>query len=123
MPISIIPAPATPVNLHSPGPFGDVTPNTVGSTIITLPNGKTITADAFQVILNTALSVVGGIAIGNINIVGAGSGGNTMNLSDGFGSGVNIVNGILRITGIPTSSAGRASGDVYSNLGVLTIVA
>ncbi len=30
--------------------------------------------------------------------------------------------GVVRITGIPTSSAGLSSGDIYSNAGVLTIV-
>ena len=33
-----------------------------------------------------------------------------------------IVNGKLRIVGIPTSSAGLSAGDVWSNAGVLTIV-
>lgn len=28
----------------------------------------------------------------------------------------------LRVVGLPTSSAGLSSGDVYSNLGILTIV-
>jgi len=30
--------------------------------------------------------------------------------------------GVIRITGIPTSSAGLSAGDVYSNAGILTIV-
>lgn len=30
--------------------------------------------------------------------------------------------GVIRITGIPTSSAGLSTGDVYSNAGILTIV-
>jgi hypothetical protein len=28
----------------------------------------------------------------------------------------------LRIVGLPTSAAGLSSGDIYSNLGILTIV-
>jgi hypothetical protein len=31
-------------------------------------------------------------------------------------------NNVINLTSIPTSAAGLASGDIYSNLGVLTIV-
>ena len=43
-----------------------------------------------------------------------------------LGTLVNVLSiispGVVRITGIPTSSAGLSSGDIYSNAGVLTIV-
>ena len=51
----------------------------------------------------------------------AAASGSTVNASP-----VNVLSiirpGVIRITGIPTSSAGLSAGDVYSNAGILTIV-
>lgn len=56
----------------------------------------------------------------NLQTHAAGSSGTTL------GTLVNVLSiispGVIRITGIPTSSAGLSSGDVYSNAGILTIV-
>lgn len=56
MPISLIPAAAVPFNPHSPGPIGDVTPDTVASTALldASAKGVAITDDASSKVLLTA---------------------------------------------------------------------
>lgn len=102
-------------NPHSPGPIGDVTPNTV--------NAIGYTSTGFSVgasgdIIGLSITANGGNLSGD-NVIS-----NGLLLSDGGGfltdgSGNVTLNGITA-TGLPTSDPSVA-GEFWSNLGIVTM--
>jgi hypothetical protein len=105
----------------------------IGSThTVKLDITQTLSYDGIRIISNNAttqntLAVYHNATTGCVETTYLGAGSYTplaLNQQGGnvlIGTGTNG-NSKLRIVGLPTSSAGLASGDVYSNLGILTIV-
>jgi hypothetical protein len=95
---------ATPINQLFTGPSG-VGTNIVGGKLSIGPGKSTGNATPATVVLQ-------GTAAGS-------SGTTAQTLVDVL---TVVRAGVVRITNIPTSSAGLSTGDIYSNLGILTIV-
>jgi hypothetical protein len=97
-------ASATPIDQTFKGPNGSGT-NIAGGDIRVAPGQSTGNATPATVVLQ-------GTAAGS-------SGTTAQTLVDVL---TVVREGVLRITNIPTSPAGLSTGDIYSNLGILTIV-
>jgi hypothetical protein len=95
---------ATPIDQTFKGPNGSGT-NIAGGDIRIAPGQSTGSATPATVVLQ-------GTAAGS-------SGSTAQTLVDVL---TVVREGVIRITNIPTSSAGLSTGDIYSNLGILTIV-
>jgi hypothetical protein len=97
-------ASATPIDQTFKGPNGSGT-NIAGGDMRIAPGQSTGNATPATVVLQ-------GTAAGS-------SGSTAQTLVDVL---TVVREGVIRITNIPTSSAGLSTGDIYSNLGILTIV-
>ena len=97
-------ASATPIDQNFKGPNGSGT-NIAGGDMRIAPGQSTGNATPATVVLQ-------GTAAGS-------SGSTAQTLVDVL---TVVREGVIRITNIPTSSAGLSTGDIYSNLGILTIV-